>query len=398
MSLVALSVIHRPVVLWAGEWSLFGGALVASISTQLVPMALLGIVSPILLRARREGSRGIWAGLVLACGSVGGIAGALLVGTLLLPAFGLTRCYLFPACLLAAAAFPAALRGRRWVVLGLGIVSFVLASFMVLWHDGDDAIQSRHGQIEIRAIGDTPTLLIDGMPQTAMPAHVRRWKGLGRGYLLEVALLLHGHPPPRDALVIGLGAGLAPRTLELHGVKCESVEIDPRVIELAREEFGFRGTVHVADGRSFLRGSRREWDLIVLDVCTSERLAMHLFTVEALALVRERLAPRGILAIQFIGGDGPWTASLARTVRKVLGSAIVIEPRLQTGPVGPRWVLASQTPIPPPPREAEGPGADVPWRVVDVEGRGLLLTDDHFPAELDWARTAALWRRCVASP
>ena len=231
-----------------------------------------------------------------------------------------------------------------------------------------------------------------------MPPHVRRWKGLEYGYLLEVALLLRGHPPPRHALVIGLGAGLAPRTLELHGVRCESVEIDPSVVEVAREEFDFRGTVHVADGRSYLRRSRREWDMIVLDVCTSDRLAFHLFTVEALETARGRLAPGGILAIQFIGDDGPWSASVARTVREAFGSAIVIAPRLQTGPVGPQWVFAGRTPIPPPPRESEGPGADVPWRVVNIEGRGALLTDDHFPAEIDWARTAALWRRCVASP
>jgi len=397
VSLVALSVIHKPVVRWAGGLSLFCGALTASLCTQLVPMSLLGIISPVLLRARREGSRGTWAGLVLACGSVGGIAGALLMGTLLLPALGLTRCYLLPAGLLAGAAFPAALRERRWVALGLGIASLVLASLLALWRAGDGATQSRHGQIEIRTIGDAPTLLIDGIPQTAMPLHVRKWRGLDRGYLLELALLLRGQPPPRRALVIGLGAGLAPRTLELHGVSCESVEIDPVVVQVARREFAFGGTVTIADGRAFLWRTERTWDLIVLDVCTSEQLATHLFTVEALALVRERLAPHGVLAIQFIGGDGPWTASLARTARKVFEGAIVVAPRLQPVPVGPQWLFASQTPIPPPPRESEGPGADVPWQVVDVEGGGALLTDDHFPAELDWARTAALWRRWAAS-
>jgi len=404
IGLVLLSLIHRPVVHWAGGLSLFWGALSTSLCTQFVPMALLGVISPVLLRVPREGRPGVWSGLVLACGSVGGIAGALLTGTVLLPALGLARCYQLLACLAAVAAIPAAARDRRWIPLGIGAFVAVLSVVLAAWPRGDDVIQSRYGQLEIRTIGGTPTLLIDGMPQTAMPDHVRRWGGLERGYLLELALLARGNPPPRNALVIGLGAGLAPRTLALHGVHCEAVEVDPAVVELARSEFDFRGTVHAADGRTFLRRDERAWDLIVLDVCTSERLATHLFAVEGLALARDRLAPRGILALQFIGDEGAWTASLVRTAREVFGSAVVIAPRFTFEPVGPCWLFAGAVPITAPPGERDDPFSDpntdphdtAPWRVVDVADGGALLTDDHFPAELDWSRTAALWRRHLA--
>jgi hypothetical protein len=39
--------------------------------------------------------------------------------------------------------------------------------------------------------------------------------------------------------------------------------------------------------------------------------------------------------------------------------------------------------------------ADVPWQVVSHSVDGCLLTDDHFSAELDWARTAIMWRSLV---
>jgi hypothetical protein len=34
--------------------------------------------------------------------------------------------------------------------------------------------------------------------------------------------------------------------------------------------------------------------------------------------------------------------------------------------------------------------------VIQLEKTGHLLTDDHFPAELDWASAALAWRNYVA--
>ena len=73
-------------------------------------------------------------------------------------------------------------------------------------------------------------------------------------------------------------------------------------------------------------------------------------------------------------------------------------PTFDLGNVGPRWVLTSPTPIPPPPEELASAEASVPWRQVRPTGRGLLLTDEHFAAQLDWARTAVRWRRVYGFP
>ena len=53
-------------------------------------------------------------------------------------------------------------------------------------------------------------------------------------------------PQPRNALVIGLGGGLAPRLLAAHGIECHTVEVDPAVVEIARGKFGFTGRATVA--------------------------------------------------------------------------------------------------------------------------------------------------------
>lgn len=388
---VALAASYKFAMHWAGGLGLVQGAYAAALAGQFVPMLLLGAVSPAIVAAARAGrSSGRWAGAVLASGSAGGIVGALAVGLAALPELGIGRCYLAIAGVLGLAAVPMILRQKRWLC-GLVVMSVLVAACWQ-WRARAEpgVIHSPLGQIEIRQGPDGCLLLIDGLPQSAWRGPLEQWDGLRQGYLLEAAMLLADRP--RDALVIGLGAGLAPRLLEAHGVRCQSVELDGAVAEIARRELGFTGPVAVADGRAYLAHTDAQWDLIVLDVCTSDRLAMHLFTIEAMRLLQQRLSPDGVLAIQFIGDDGEWSASLGTTVRHVFGQALVLAPQADIGVVGPRWLFTANRPLPPP-ELLDPPGSRLPWRVVQSGAHGRLLTDDHFPAEAAWARVAQLWRR-----
>ncbi len=388
--LVLLSRFYGPAMRWAAGHSLLLGALAAAAVTQSLPMMLLGLVTPVLVKAGRETVAGSWAGAVLACGSAGGIGGALLIGLTVLPRLGLSKCYLVIAAVLLLSSLPAAWKERRWIIVAL--LAAVTTAVIALWPAGQntDIIQSAHGQIEIRDVEGARVLLIDGLPQSALAGDIAPWQGLEHGYLLEVALRLG--QPLKTALVIGLGAGLAPRLLESHGLACESVELDPRVVETAHREFDFGGAVTVSDGRKFLAEAHKRWDLIFLDVCTSDRLPFHLFTYEALTVVLERLTDDGVLVIQFIGDDGPWSAALSYTVDAVFGRSLMLASSSDMAAVGPRWIFAARFRMPAAGRFLQ-PDAAVPWRVVDPQTAPALLTDNHFRAELTWAQTAKVWRR-----
>lgn len=395
-AVVVLSQIYAPLMRWAAEGSLLGSALTAAAVTQCLPMLMLGALTPALLKAGADGPlRGRWAGAILALGSAGGIAGALAAGLWLLPAVGLSRSYLAVAAVLATSALMVALRPRRqWFCAALAAAVLIAAAVLAFRAAPTGVIQSPYGQIEVRTDGPMRVLLIDGLPQTGLPSEVAPGEALHHGYLLEAALALR--PQIRTALVVGLGAGLAPRILEARGICCDAVEIDPRVVDVAQRELGFAGRATVADGRRFLTGTSERWDLIVLDVCTSDRLAFHLFTAEALATARRRLAPGGLVAVQFIGDDGPWSAALARTAAEVFGEPpLVLAPAGRLWPVGPRWLFAAPQAMP----DAEmltRAWPEAPWQVLRNEPGGALLTDDHFAAELDWARVAVRWRQLYA--
>ena len=112
-------------------------------------------------------------------------------------------------------------------------------------------------------------------------------------------------PSPRSVLIVGLGGGTIPRTLErmLPQAQIDVVEIDPAVINVARDYFAFRQSERVrvfeADGRVFVKRALREnrrYDLIMLDAFDHEYIPEHLLTQEFLREVRALLADNGVLA------------------------------------------------------------------------------------------------------
>ena len=112
-------------------------------------------------------------------------------------------------------------------------------------------------------------------------------------------------PEPHSVLIIGLGGGTLPRTLEklLPGADIDVVEIDPSVVAVAQQYFGFRTDerIHltVQDGRAYvrasLRGSKR-YELIMLDAYEHQYIPEHMLTREFLTEVRSLLQPGGIVA------------------------------------------------------------------------------------------------------
>lgn len=154
---------------------------------------------------------------------------------------------------------------------------------------------------------------------------------------------------PRRLLVVGLGGGSMPMFVHRHFARTsvDVVEIDPAVLEAARNFFGFaedpRMTVHIADGRRFVEHApQAHYDVIVLDAFGSAEVPMHLATVEFLAAVRRSLAPDGVVVSNL------WSRlynrhydSMLRTYQEVFADLRVLEARQSVNHV----LLASTRPI-----------------------------------------------------
>lgn len=172
----------------------------------------------------------------------------------------------------------------------------------------------------------TRELLIDGLVQGGID--------LASGQsIYEYAYLLQFlpyalNPGGKNCLVVGLGGGIVPSWYAAQGIQTEVVDIDPKVAGLAQQYFGFNPSiaVHVEDARYFLNRSTQRYDYVVLDVFNGDTTPGHVLSLEAMQLLKARMTPNGVLAINLmgtLGARGFVTASVIKTVQAVFGQVQV---------------------------------------------------------------------------
>ncbi len=116
-----------------------------------------------------------------------------------------------------------------------------------------------------------------------------------------------------DVLIVGAGSGSDVAIALSKGARhVDAVDIDPRILEIGAEQnidrpySDARVTTHTNDGRAFLEGTDRKYDLILFALpdsltlvsgASQIRLESFLFTQEAMESVREHLKPDGAFAM-----------------------------------------------------------------------------------------------------
>lgn len=133
-------------------------------------------------------------------------------------------------------------------------------------------------------------------------------------------------PEPRRILIVGLGGGAMPMFLRAlyPGALIEVVDIDPKVVELARRFFRFREDeklkASVADGRAYVEAAEPGYDLIFLDAYGRSQIPRHLATLEFLAQVRRKLGPKGaVIGNVWSGESNELYAPMVRTYQRAFG-------------------------------------------------------------------------------
>lgn len=137
--------------------------------------------------------------------------------------------------------------------------------------------------------------------------------------MLAAALV---QPDPRRILQIGLGGGALNRYLRLAWpeARLTTVELDPAVRDVAVEHMGFqpgdKDRVVIEDGRAFVRKNTETWDWILVDAYREGTVPPHLKTREFYTLLKNRLAPGGVVALNLHRGNRLFASDQA-TLRAV---------------------------------------------------------------------------------
>ncbi len=140
-------------------------------------------------------------------------------------------------------------------------------------------------------------------------------------------------PAPRRVLLIGGGVnGSIAEALKHPTVeRIDTVELDPALIDMARQFFPAqfaplvsdpRVHMHYADGRYYLRTTGDRFDVIILNVPDPQTAQINRFyTAEFFRSARDHLAPGGLLALQLRSSEetiSPDLADFLRCIRRTL--------------------------------------------------------------------------------
>lgn len=166
--------------------------------------------------------------------------------------------------------------------------------------------------------------------------------------LLFSGLLVNSNP--ERILIIGLGGGTMSNTLHqiYPNATITNVEIDPAVIKVARQYFGFfennNVTSVVQDGRIFIKRAalkKQQYDWIILDAFNGDYIPEHLMTQEFLQETKALLSDNGILTANTFSISRLYNYESA-TYQAVFGDFF----NVRAGKTGNRIIVASNRTLP----------------------------------------------------
>lgn len=291
--------------------------------------------------------------------SFGGALGGILVGLgapKLLPAYyELGIGYVLVALLAAIVFRPSRLLMAASLLLGVACAIFLgqqvagdLKSSRLMERNFYGRLLTRDvgdGNIHIRRLTHGAILhgeeYLDGSNRNKPTTYYGLSSGVGR---LMVATEMH---EARHVGVIGLGTGTMAAYGEA-GDRFRFYELDPAVIEVARNEFGYlrstpaRVDVVLGDARLNLeREAPNGFDVLVVDAFSGDAIPVHLITREALRAYRRHMKPDGVIAFHVSNRY----LSLAPVVQKLAEDqgmhAILVSDAPQAPLLKTDWVLVS---------------------------------------------------------
>jgi len=374
------------------------GAAIGSFFGTLVLFApavvLLGMVAPFAIRLWIDDVRGAGevAGRVFALSTTGSLLGTFLPALVTIPLIGTQRTMLAAAALIALGA--ALLLGPRVAVVGLALGALLaLPPGPIKAQSGTIyERESRYQYIQVvQRDGARYLYLNEGVAAHSIWRADTVLTGGEWDMFLALPPLL-GRPVGRVA-VLGNAGGTTARAFGVFypRARIDGVELDPAVTAVGRRYFGLgdnlRLRIYDEDARPFLRRSHARYDLVVLDAYRPPYVPFYLATREFFELVRARLRPGGIVAINVatvpddhrlaegIGG------TMATVFPQVLGWQALRFNRLLVGLTRPEARPALER------RLARLPGRLRPLGALFGDGARRVApaaepwTDDHSPVE-----------------
>lgn len=300
------------------------GSFLGTLALFAPPVVLLGMVAPFAIRlaVTRVETAGAVAGRLYALSTAGSLLGTFLPALLSIPLLGTQRTMLATAILLgAAASLLAGARALAVAAAALGLAAVppgAVKSSAGLLEEDESLYQ--YVQVLERPDGGRVLQLNEGVAVHSV------WRSgevlTGGPWDVPLALPSLLGRPLRTVAILGNAGGTTARALGRYypAARVDGVELDPAVTRVGRAWLGLgdnpRLVVHDEDARPFLRRTETRYDLVVVDAYRQPYVPFYLATREFFRLVRDRLAPGGLVALNVavVPGDDRLVDGVAGTL------------------------------------------------------------------------------------
>jgi len=324
-----IPMIARPIVTASGE-AVFGaqaslalGSFISILVLFSVPVTLLGMVSPFVIRlaVTDVSTSGKVAGQIYGISTLGSLMGTFLPVLLVIPELGTVRTFLLFSSILFVIAFIGLFKvnkQRAFMYLWMPIVVALLAIYTLngplrppapnatLLYEDESAYN--YIQVQEDENGFRYLYLNEGQGIHSQWHPTTVFYGKTWDFFLTAPYF---NEPPytpdqvESLLVIGLATGTIPRqyTTVYGDIPIDGIEIDPGIIEAGEqffqmnEEYMPNLKTYAQDGRYILNRLDRQYSVIGIDAYRPPYIPWHLTTVEFFQEVRDQLTDDGVMVI-----------------------------------------------------------------------------------------------------
>lgn len=306
--LFALFSFYHPVLSYFATGNLISGSLISAFILLFLPMTLLSVAVPFVIRfMARQNKMGSVSGRISAASTIGCIVAVFFTTFVMIPYIGVKYSLLINALVLFLLCFPPLLATPR---KALPMLVFLLVALpglgkkqSNLFYDKD----SVYNDIKVEKITEDGSLaynlIMNNISQGSRtmqgdPAtYYEFWH-----YFSQALPVMVGDC--RRICILGLNCGGSAERYASYwpGTEIDGVEIDPDVIKLGYDYFGFSKIpglkVYENDARIFLQHTSSRYDVVEVDAFQSgEFIPAHLATREFFQLISERLTDRGMVLV-----------------------------------------------------------------------------------------------------
>ncbi|MBP7792546.1 MAG: fused MFS/spermidine synthase [Candidatus Goldbacteria bacterium] len=300
--------ISKPVVSMLDFSGLKSGTFFSALILFTIPLVLFGTVSPYLVKlcVKDNNDIGKTAGILYGISTIGSFIGAVLTGFVFIPLLGINLIINISGAMLILLVI-------IWYVYNKDkkIILLVLLFFFIRYVASTTPQPVSRGKVlfekdsyygKIRVVDyneNYRSVFVDGALQSMYDVQKREHFFKYVEVMLQ-AVSFFGRP--ENILNIGLGGGSISSKLKSISadINVDNVEIDPVMEYVARKFFDFDGKVIIADGRQYIRTTKKKYDIIFIDVFSGYSLYPYLFTKEAFLSIRSILNEGGIVSINTV--------------------------------------------------------------------------------------------------